>query len=87
MSYIHSREYADDGSIVSVQCSHPINVLVIDDNNFAKYRAGARCSHYGGFFTRFPANITVPEAGFWNVVLALPPDKKADIKYSINIIG
>ncbi|WP_072159921.1 DUF1883 domain-containing protein [Pluralibacter gergoviae] len=87
MSYIHSREYVENGSIVSVQCSHQINVLVMDDQNYNKYRNGSRFTYHGGFYTHFPANIAVPHSGYWNVVLALAPGHRANIQYSINIIG
>lgn len=87
MSYIHSREWVDSGSIVSVQCSHQINVLVMDDTNYSMFKRGQSAKVYGGFYTGFPANISVPHSGNWNVVLALPPGRRANIKYSINIIG
>lgn len=87
MSHIHSREWVDSESIVSVQCSHQINVLVMDDTNYSKYKRGQSAQVYGGFYTHFPANISVPHSGNWNVVLALPPGHRANINYSINIIG
>ncbi|MEY8769036.1 DUF1883 domain-containing protein [Erwinia sp. ACCC 02193] len=87
MSHIHSREYMDGGSTVSVQCSHQINVLVMDDTNYSNYKSGRSCRYYGGFYKMLPANITVPSTGYWNVVLALPAGHRANIRYSINIIG
>jgi hypothetical protein len=84
---IHSREYIESGKVVSVQCSHQINVLVMDDTNFSKYKQGQSAKVYGGFYTHFPANIAPPHSGNWNIVLALPPGHRANINYSINIIG
>jgi hypothetical protein len=86
MSHIHSREHMDDGNVVTVQCSHQINVLLMDDSNYSSYKRGGRCTYYGGFYERFPANIAVPHSGFWNVVLALPAGHRANIRYSINVI-
>ncbi|MBN3137433.1 DUF1883 domain-containing protein [Pectobacterium punjabense] len=86
MSHIHSREHADEGDVFSVQCSHQINVLLMDDINYRRYKSGQSAKYYGGFYTHFPANISVPNSGFWNVVLALPPGHRANIRYSINII-
>ncbi|HIG9583250.1 TPA: DUF1883 domain-containing protein [Escherichia coli] len=76
----------NDGDIVRVQCSHQINVLLMDDSNYQAFRRGGRFTYYGGFYERFPANITVPHSGYWNVVLALPPGHRANIRYSINVI-
>lgn len=87
MSYIHSREYVNSDSVISVQCSHQINVLVMDDNNYNKYRKGQSANVYGGFYTHFPANVGVPHTGHWNIILALPAGHRANIRYSINIIG
>lgn len=87
MSHIHSLEHIEGGSTVSVQCSHQINVLVMDDINYSNYKNGRRCQYYGGFYKRLPAQIVVPHTGYWNVVLALPAGHRANIQYSINIFG
>ncbi|WP_337249240.1 DUF1883 domain-containing protein [Escherichia coli] len=76
----------NDGDLVRVQCSHQINVLLMDDSNYQAFKRGGRFIYYGGFYERFPANITVPHSGYWNVVLALPPGHRANIRYSINVI-
>lgn len=86
MSHIHSREYLNGGDIVHVDCSHQINVLVMDDINYSSYKRGGRFKYFGGFYERFPVDITVPNSNNWNVVLALPPGRRANIQYSINII-
>ncbi|EFE96628.1 DUF1883 domain-containing protein [Serratia odorifera] len=87
MSHIHSREHMDAGSVVSVQCSHQINVLLMDDSNYSAYKSGRNARYYGGFYKQFPARISVPHSGNWNVVLALPPGHRANIQYSINVIN
>ncbi|CFR16177.1 DUF1883 domain-containing protein [Yersinia enterocolitica] len=87
MTHIHSREYMEDGNVVTVECSHQINVLLMDDSNYNSYRRNGRATYYGGWYTHFPANISVPHSGHWNVVLALPAGHRANIKYSINIIN
>lgn len=87
MSFIHSRKHLTEGNVVSVQCSHQINVLLMDDHQFSNYKNGRDANIYGGFYQRFPANIVVPHSGYWNVVLALPAGHRASIKYSINVIG
>ncbi|AKJ41821.1 Domain of uncharacterised function (DUF1883) [Pragia fontium] len=86
MSFIHNREYLNEGDTVSVQSSHQINVLLLDDINFSYYKTGRKFNYFGGFYKRFPVNVSVPNSGHWNVVLALPPGHRANIKYSINVI-
>lgn len=87
MSHTHSREYMDQGSVVSVDCSHQINVLLMDDSNYRAYQSGGRFQYHGGFYKRFPVRIGVPHSGNWNVVLALPAGHSARYQYSINIIS
>lgn len=86
MSFTHAGEHADHGDVISVQCSHQINVIVMDDTQFNNYKNGRQAKYYGGFYKRFPANIAVPHSGYWNVVLALPAGHRANIRYSINIL-
>ncbi|EPJ3801844.1 DUF1883 domain-containing protein [Morganella morganii] len=87
MSFIHAREHANQGDIVSVQCNHQTNVLVMDDTQFNNYKNWCRTNYYGGFYERFPANVPVPSTGYWNVVLALPAGHRTNIRYSINILN
>ncbi|WP_348771667.1 DUF1883 domain-containing protein [Providencia rettgeri] len=84
---VHSRYYINGNDVVSVQCSHQINVLVMDDNQLNNYRNGREFKYHGGFYKKFPANIRVPHSGYWNVVLALPAGHRVNIRYSINIIS
>jgi hypothetical protein len=59
----------EGGSIVSVQCSHQINVLC--DAAYNRYKRGESCKVYGGY-KQFPANIAVPHSGTGMFWLSLP---------------
>jgi len=56
-----------------------------DDSNFSRYKRGESYSYYGGFFKEFPAILTPPHSGYWNITLDLAGGS-ASIKYSINVI-
>lgn len=84
MTFIHSREYLQEGDVVVVQCSHQSNVMLTTDSNFQQYRSRGRFHYYGGNFNRFPARITVPSSGYWNVTIDLGGGV-ANIRYSINV--
>ncbi len=47
------------------------NVLVMDDPNFQKFKAGQAYRYYGGHYTVSPAFIKPPFPGRWNVVVNL----------------
>lgn len=70
---IHAREHLSGGDAFVVNCTHQSNVLVMDDVNLRRYQQGERAQYYGGFFKRFPAQVSVPVAGYWNILLECPP--------------
>lgn len=47
------------------------NVLLLDQRNFALYRAGWPFAYSGGFRRRTPVKLEVPQDGHWYVVLDL----------------
>jgi len=85
-NFLHKREHLNSGSIVEVDCSHQCNIILMDDNNFSKYKSGQEFRHFGGHFKKFPARIQVPSTGYWNVVLDLGGGS-ANIRHSIRFIG
>lgn len=85
MSFIHAREYLDEGDVVVVDCDHQCNVLLTTDSNFQRYRSGQGFQHYGGYYTMLPARITAPSTGFWNITIDLGGGH-ANIKYSVSIL-
>lgn len=83
--FIHSRDYLYAGDVVVVECSHQCNVLVMDDINFQHYQRGGQFRHYGGFYNRLPAQISVPRSDHWNTVIDLGGGS-ANIRYNIRYI-
>ena len=86
MSHIHSQDHFEEGQTVVVNSSHQINVMLMDDSAYQSFKRGRRFNYWGGFYTHFPAKITVPHTGYWNIVLSLPPGHRANIEYSINVL-
>jgi peptidyl-tRNA hydrolase len=82
MSFIHAREYLQEGDAVIVNCDTQCNVIIMTDSEFANYKSGRQFRHYGGFYKMFPASILVPHADHWNTVLDLAGGH-ANIRYSI----
>lgn len=83
--FIHGRENLATGDAVQVDCDTQCNVLLLNDTNFAAYKRGEAYNFYGGFFTHFPASITAPHAGYWNVVIDLGGGR-ATIRYTITVL-
>ena len=60
------------------------NVILMTDSNYADYKAGNSYTYYGGFFKRFPARLSPPHSGDWNVVLDLGGGE-ATVHHSIRV--
>ena len=83
--FLHSREYLTEGDIAVLDCDTQCNFMILDDNNFYRYKNGQECTYYGGFFKMFPAKIAAPHSGYWNVVIDLGGGS-ANIRYSLNYL-
>ena len=84
MSFIHSREYLNAGDTVRLDCDTQCNFMLTTDSDFSSYRRGAQFRYYGGHFTHFPAFITAPHSGNWNMTIDLAGGR-ANIRYNLNI--
>ncbi|HDL6964632.1 TPA: DUF1883 domain-containing protein [Yersinia enterocolitica] len=87
MSRLHAKHYLHSGDTIVVECSHLVNVLVMNDDDYRNYKNNRAFDFHGGFFKNFPVHITVPSTGLWNIVITLPPGQRGDIKHSISIIS
>ncbi|EOC9631752.1 DUF1883 domain-containing protein [Enterobacter ludwigii] len=86
MTFIHSRMHLTADSIISVHSTHESNILLLDDENYSAYRCRDQFIYHGGFYRNFPAKISIPYTGNWNIILALPSEHITKIRHSINII-
>lgn len=85
MDFIHAREYLDGNQSVLVDCDTQCNVMLTDDANFSHFKRGNRFHCFGGSFDRFPALLSPPHAGHWNITIDLG-GATANIRYSIRIV-
>jgi hypothetical protein len=82
-NFIHARQHLAKGDIVIVQCSHQCNVYLMDDQNFLAYKKREKFAFHGGYFTRFPVKLPVPDEGTWNTVIDLG-GRQAEIQHKIS---
>lgn len=85
MDFIHAQEHLNGGDVVRLDCDTQCNFMLMTDSNFSSYRRGGRHEYYGGFFTHFPATITAPHSGRWNVVIDLGGGR-ANIRYNLSYL-
>ncbi|MCD5987990.1 DUF1883 domain-containing protein [Pseudomonas sp. CDFA 553] len=92
MKFIHQREHLNEDDIVVIQASQTCNIRLMSDANFRAFKHGGRHTYHGGAFETFPAKITVPSSGYWNITLdtvtrrAISVTRKPTLTHSIKII-
>ena len=59
------------GEVANVTLRERANVLLMDHQNFMRYRSGHSYNYVGGQALRSPIRLQVPGAGHWHVVLDL----------------
>ncbi len=85
MDFIHSREFLNEGDTVVLDCDTQCNFMLTDDANFAHYKRGGAFRYRGGHFKYFPASVTVPTSGYWNITVDLGGGV-ASIRYGLRVI-
>ncbi len=85
-AHLSKRLFLKDGDVVEVYSDTQANVILMDDANYADYRAGRSHRYYGGFFTHFPARLTPPHSGYWNVVLDLGGGQ-GTVRHSMRVVS
>lgn len=63
--------HLERGRIVEVQLSAAANVRLMDSTNYSNYKNGRRHRYYGGYVTRSPYRITVPNSDHWYLTIDL----------------
>ncbi|MBA3272943.1 MAG: DUF1883 domain-containing protein [Chthoniobacterales bacterium] len=85
-SEVHpSRRYLNQGEIVQLDCDTQCNFMLLTDADFAAYQIVKPFRYHGGTFKRFPAQITVPDGDYWNIVIDLNGATK-EVQYNITIV-
>lgn len=92
MKFIHQREHLNEGDIVVIECSQTCNIRLMSDANIRSFKNGGRHTYHGGAFDKFPAKITAPSTGFWNITLdvvtrrAISVTRKPALSHKIRIV-
>ena len=93
MKFVHQREHLNEDDLVVIECSQTCNIRLMNDANFRSFKNGGRHTYHGGAFDRFPAKITVPSTGYWNITIDTTgrkpdanPARKPQFTHSIKIV-
>ena len=92
MKFVHQREHLNEDDIVVIECSQRCNIRLMNDASFRSFKNGGRHTYHGGAFDKFPARITVPSTGYWNITIdtvgprAESNFRKPAFKHSVKLI-
>jgi len=67
--YYDLGEQRQDSRVVAHLHGSAANVILVDPLNFDRYRFGQPFQYAGGFHTRTPARVRIPEDGHWYLVI------------------
>lgn len=71
MNFLHTEEHLDTGDGFKVSLDSQANVLLLDDANFYRYKAGHSYDYRGGLATKSPIVLRAPHRGCWHLVVDL----------------
>jgi hypothetical protein len=72
MEYLHKELDLSEGDVVEVTLAgNAANVLLLDPDNFQKYRQGRPYHYSGGYARTSPYRIETPQSGRWHLVVDL----------------
>ena len=71
-TYLHSEVDVGPDQLVQIRLrGTAANVLLLDDLNFAKYKAKESYRYFGGYSQKSPVRLRPPNPGRWHVVIDL----------------
>lgn len=71
MKYSYKDGNFKKGDILNITIDRTVNVYLMDNINFSRYKNNNSFEYYGGVANTSPYNITVPNTGHWYIVIDL----------------
>jgi hypothetical protein len=71
MNFLHQEFNAGPDDVVEVSLDGQANVMLLDPENFERYRKGESFKYRGGLARVSPMRLVPPDRGRWHVVVDL----------------
>jgi hypothetical protein len=71
MIHLHQEVDAGPDDLVEVTLDGQANVLLLDTDNYDRYRRGEHYRYHGGLARTSPVRLVPPRDGHWHVVVDL----------------
>ncbi len=84
MKYSCKDGYFKKGDILSIKVDRKVNIRVMTEENFIKFKNGQAYSYFGGEFSTSPINLPIPKTAHWYIVIDLG-GQSGILSYSIKV--
>lgn len=71
MKYSYEEGNFRKDDILSIKIDRKVNIYLMDNSNFSRYKNNWNFEHYGGAANTSPYNIKVPRTGHWYIIIDL----------------
>ena len=71
MKYSFKEGNFKKGDILSIIIDRKVNIYLMDNINFTRYKNNNSCEYYSSASNNSPYNITVPRTDHWFIVIDL----------------
>ena len=71
MSHLHYEIDAGPEQVVEVTLDKQANVLLLDAENYEKYKSNQTYQYFGGLATSSPCRLRPPSQGHWHIAVDL----------------
>lgn len=71
MKFLHYDLNLSSDECVEVTLNRQVNVKLLDDANFSKYKRGEKHTFFSGLAKISPLKLKPPHAGIWHLVVDL----------------
>jgi len=67
--HLHQSFLAWSGDLLRIWLDRRANVLLLDENDYMRYRSGGGFRYLGGYARTSPVELPVPYPGRWHLVI------------------
>lgn len=71
MNFLHQEFDVGPDDLLEVTLDGPANVMLLDSENYDRYRKGESFRYFGGLAKTSPMPLVPPQRGRWHVVVDL----------------
>ena len=85
MKYSYKGGKFNKGDKLKIKITKRANIHLMNQSNFDKFRDGKRYGYYGGVAVYSPYTMTIPNDGYWYVVVKPVAKMAGTLDFSMSV--